>query len=1261
MVGAGFSLNAEPLPGAKAKFPTWSSLALAIYERLYPLPPNESSEQAEKRKARSNAANFLRIASEYEAAFGKTQMDALIAELTPDSQYVPGRLHRMLLELPWADVFTTNYDTLLERTEVDGRSYRPVTKPNELHVAFSPRIVKLHGSFPAQTPFIISEEDYRKYPRDFAPFVNSVQQSLLENSFVLLGFSGDDPNFLSWTGWIRDELGEAHAPIYLVGPLSLGTAQRKLLAMRGVTPIDLSPVFANRETPQGIHSASLTWFLECLKAVRPARPERWPKLAPKTFSPTIGLAPLVGAAPEPEEVETRGPNSVSTETLQKLRVRWQREREMYPGWIVAPEETRSALWRRTKEWLHPVLEVSKSWQSTERVRLFQELAWRLNVSMVPMFSEMVEPFTQALFEIFNNESITQTFANPEITNAWLTVAFALWRDARESYDLDLWSKWKDQVDRVIRFDQTWIDRRNYEVALYSMWDVDRPAVRSILIGWQPSMHSPIAMIWKAGLLAEIDELGESRSLLREALTEVRKALRIQGQNIELLSLEGWCMFLVGVTGFSTLNAIKEDPRDEFWDRWDELKAWDCNPWVLLQYVENILSGTPPQVHQTRRTRSDFDPGRITVSHTFAYDDLTPLLPAFAFLRMHEQAGLPMRVSMVDITGDALKNACRWLASSHGFWAPAHLVRAGKHKDLTVDILSRSQVARMDVTLAKRIYNWCLNIFESERISTISSNAPKPAHLDLLEVASEVLSRLAIRVDAEQLARTFPILQQFYKLAAVGFRPRLQPIYQTWSRRLFDAADEGLLKQWLPELIQASLVEDGTSSPSLSQCDPMQEFPWWRLNDPPVSVQEPSVSISRAIDWLLKRIRGESGQARQKPIERLIGVYRTGLMSTAQAKTFGEVLWEDLSPDKLPDLPRLYVSAFLDLPSPENVGVEANVKRCILALPMVNYVKRNADGSVVSSVVNSSQRLLVEAPRASRPLSQLSNRTVGCVDWTLQEAFQLLLKVKVWWENDKIAIERADKNKSTFLDDDEAVRQAASLVGAFLSRVVLPQMPSASQEQWDQVLGLMNDLRATGVYPTVALPYVLLSKPQEKEVVAITVQTDLDSAEESRVCAAAEGLKEWLCLSESGKVPAPPGRLARLLAEKVALRQRQGLSCCIEQLTSLIRELPDAIEVDLIQFLIASLIPWNDRTLTLPEMAGYGGEFDEDEMLTLRPMIGRLAAALSMWHEKLQPKLPEPVPISKWRNWCGDDPLPEVRRAFMDVRRREAANDSNARA
>ena len=51
-----------------------------------------------------------------------------------------------------------------------------------------PRIVKLHGSFPADFPLIVTEEDYRTYPKTFAPFVNTVQQAMMETVFPVNWF-----------------------------------------------------------------------------------------------------------------------------------------------------------------------------------------------------------------------------------------------------------------------------------------------------------------------------------------------------------------------------------------------------------------------------------------------------------------------------------------------------------------------------------------------------------------------------------------------------------------------------------------------------------------------------------------------------------------------------------------------------------------------------------------------------------------------------------------------------------------------------------------------------------------------------------------------------------------------------------------------------------------------------------------------------------------------------------------------------------------
>src|SRR5579872_6823688 len=263
-VGAGFSRNAVlPAPNSP-KPPLWSDFSRIMGERLY-----QGSKDA--------TSDPLRLAQEYKATLGSTALDSLIYDLVRDEEWLPGQLHSRLVSLPWTDILTTNWDTLLERAaRVTDReeTYDAVTTIGDIPRTRSPRIVKVHGSMPSNRPFIFTEEDYRTYPRDFAPFVNLVQQVLLENELCLIGFSGDDPNFLQWSGWIRDQLGDSARRIYLVGVLNLAPSHRKYLEARKVIPIDLAPTVDEADAEER-HSMASGLFLDFLHNSRPKPAWQW--------------------------------------------------------------------------------------------------------------------------------------------------------------------------------------------------------------------------------------------------------------------------------------------------------------------------------------------------------------------------------------------------------------------------------------------------------------------------------------------------------------------------------------------------------------------------------------------------------------------------------------------------------------------------------------------------------------------------------------------------------------------------------------------------------------------------------------------------------------------------------------------------------------------------------------------------------------------------------------------------------------------------
>jgi hypothetical protein len=178
MIGAGFSRNADPVSSTARPMPSWSQMAESLCHHLYPL--DDTRRQSALSEA-NGTSGFLRLAEEYQTAFGASALNGRIRDLVPDQNYRPSDLHKRLLRLPWADVFSTNWDTLLERAcaDVFERSYDVVRTLGEIPFAMRPRIVKLHGTFPGHEPFIFTEEDYRTYPLKFSPFVNLVQQSVL--------------------------------------------------------------------------------------------------------------------------------------------------------------------------------------------------------------------------------------------------------------------------------------------------------------------------------------------------------------------------------------------------------------------------------------------------------------------------------------------------------------------------------------------------------------------------------------------------------------------------------------------------------------------------------------------------------------------------------------------------------------------------------------------------------------------------------------------------------------------------------------------------------------------------------------------------------------------------------------------------------------------------------------------------------------------------------------------------------------------------
>lgn len=205
-IGAGFSFNANKT------YPDWSTLLIDAYKEMHPKkkPIKEIKDVIKKEHETKVAQQYVDYKGHRES------IDAYIENklsLIDNSSKNNLMIHKKLLQLNWADVITTNWDTLLEQADKTFGDYEVVKNAKDLRVNNHKRIVKVNGTLRTKEEidkgeycfdgrfdhlYIITENDFSTYEQKHNDFSNFMKVELLENSFCLFGFSGNDPNFQYW-------------------------------------------------------------------------------------------------------------------------------------------------------------------------------------------------------------------------------------------------------------------------------------------------------------------------------------------------------------------------------------------------------------------------------------------------------------------------------------------------------------------------------------------------------------------------------------------------------------------------------------------------------------------------------------------------------------------------------------------------------------------------------------------------------------------------------------------------------------------------------------------------------------------------------------------------------------------------------------------------------------------------------------------------------------------------------------------------------
>jgi SIR2-like domain len=1074
MIGAGFSRSAARHVSGEKMMPLWNDFSKKLAAELN---PNDSD---------ISFLDPLRVAEEYRAYFGQAAFNDRIRSDIDDNAWRVGELYKPLLELPWSEIMTTNWDTLLERAAKDVHRpyYTPVTKPSDLAWAPSPRIVKLHGTIGITETFIGAQEDYRTYPTKFAPFVNFARQVFIENELCLLGFSGDDPNFLQWSGWVRDHLAGHARKIYLVGALNLTSARRKHLESMNVSPIDFWDAVKHVDDRDQRHRLAIELFLQALNFEGNSKPKPHEWKPEDLHRQQVTPDDYMRQFKEPEYAA-----SLLTAQLESLRI----SRESYPGWLVCPPSVRLQILHQLNASFLTAKSVA-ALSSDDRAKLLYETAWRYSVTL----EYIPDWLAEAMARVSNPEESCVLSNRQQLEICVVLLRNSRWITADSAEGQQVVTQHIGALVGILeRHARCFPDAAaelSYHKALTARDALDYAAMDAAARGVVGEDS-----VWKlrqAALLMELGKTDEASQLIAKAYGDLREFHRRDRNSIPVLSRLMWAHWLLD----SMQRGAHDRPLEKLPAFAESMyREWKCDPWTWIEDIRNKA------IERQEKYLKDRNPIEPSFEQGIYRDNSKKVCfsnETSDFLLLDgltTNVGIPLRAGGAFLLINLLAGTAEKLVLSGGIgielWDCTLAIRAASSESSPSikDVFTRVGVASIPKevadTLVERILKamdyWC-----AQRHKGI--NEQQDGALTMLRVQMEVLARMVVRISPEKA-------KEIFRLAISLGKQR--DFHHHW---LFDVVG-GLITHSLdsiPKAEHGDLLSETLEFPL--QCEVMgSDFPRW----PNVVVDQLKprstyLGLERRIDELIAVVRTNRGVSRSAALERLLPLARDRFLTDGEQKKLACAFWGD--PPSYQALPaaNLFPHAMLMLPASDPSQVSRLVYQCLYEHDEDVLAGTQTDLRVYPSP---------EIDRAVTTYAGMANAAVNNTTRLFPTAEHALALF------DRLVMYRPPKNDDVFLSNGR--KRIVESVGNALSYAITPALSDDAKtaERFSRLKAFIEE--ADGTFSAMmALTFFAHINKEVASAVEQMIRKALQRHDSLEVSYAALAVNKWMELTDERSVP-----------------------------------------------------------------------------------------------------------------------------------------------
>lgn len=889
-VGAGFSKNAIPISGDQLP-PDWNELGDMFFEKARKRPP-----LSEDRKY----ASVLRLAEEVECVCGRTALENLITKAIANDNLAPSDLHMQLLALPWKDVFTTNYDTLLDRTASElnkqgRRAYSLITTDQDIGMSSPPFLMKLHGDIISPKTIVITEEDYRKYPSQHQAMIAHIQHTIMLETLVMIGFSGNDPNFIQWLGWVKDALNTKQRIVYLLTVGEVSKSMIKTFKKKNVIIVDLRD-FAGKGASA---SANISAAIQYLGDYRRKQEEE-------------------SNLHQKKALEWRMKASYG-EDITVTYKKWKGARDTYPGWLIMPREKREDI-ASLEGFTLPTNQL-KSLQGTDDILFLDLFNWRIERCLFPIDNRWEFTYLSVLakYKPFESEY------DESVNVACINLKLGLLRLYRQEGRIDKWGtlneelvSWKESFSMEQRC------RLAYEEALMAVYQSDFASLERVLDEWPEQKVDPYWDIRRGALWAEYLSLEKGLRIVKTTCDIIQRRFEAAGQTDQFY----WGSRLVHAQTVWNIMAnanfsMNRNVTDDVRFTWNKLRPYD-DIWYEREFFEANLRAIE-QVASVHTKEASFTLGHSRTSTNMSGNSKDYRI-AYAFFTYYEESGFPIHLPHLDaIHKPTLEKALSVMAYSSPAIAESWLLRSGDPK-LVAAVFNRRYLDRLSSQIVADTYDRYQAYLEM-LIETEQGNYIPSWVLVFRHVLPEILSRLSMKASYEARKKTLNSIDIIFGSGKSIQYEGLNVLLSSLIRSFSDAQNLSLIPQYARMNMAASRFDD------------LRQEPFEYLKAPEnYQVQHNSELVQSLFEKF-----GESAYVDRALIFRLCFLFKCGGLNKKEEEQLAERLWTKTDDSGFPSSTPFAKFAFLNMPHPVDVEPQGLLRQYLFS----NALPRMGRGSAIS--------------------------------------------------------------------------------------------------------------------------------------------------------------------------------------------------------------------------------------------------------------------------------------------------------------------------